>query len=229
MSLDDFILSHEDQIKRLAYDVPDLRLFLITPSQWLRVYKNKIEKFENLKELHFVRGLKPKRGELLNYFAKLEFLVNELFQARFLGLLSEKAYEFDDLLEFVDFSYKIRLLKKWKILSNNQVERISELFKVRNQLAHRWNEYEVSYGKDKGGNRLSITQNVEEFKADAEKIWVELIEIYMKEQEKGKGLLISKIEDPNTINIWEEVSRASREAEGSENSEYRPPDFGVSV
>ncbi|MGA7369372.1 MAG: hypothetical protein WBX01_09595 [Nitrososphaeraceae archaeon] len=39
LSLDDFILSHEDQIKTPAYDVPDLRLLLITPSQWLRVYK----------------------------------------------------------------------------------------------------------------------------------------------------------------------------------------------
>jgi hypothetical protein len=87
MSLDDFILSHEDQIRKLAHDVPDLRLLLITPSQWLRVYKNKIEKFENLNELYFVRGLKSKRGELLNYFAKLEFLVNELFQTRFLGIL----------------------------------------------------------------------------------------------------------------------------------------------
>lgn len=229
MSLDDFILSHEDQIRKLATEVPDLRLLLITSSQWLRVYKNKIEKFENLKELYFVRGLKPKRGELLNYFAKLEFLVNELLQTRFLGLLSEKAYEFDELLEFVDFSYKIRLLKRWKIISNNQVERISELFKVRNELAHRWNEYEVLYGKDESGNRLSITENIEKFKVDAEKIWIELIEIYMKEQEKGKGLLISKIEDPNTINIWEEVSRASREAEKSENSGYRPPDFGVSA
>jgi hypothetical protein len=93
------------------------------------------------------------------------------------------------------------LLKKWKIINNNQVERISELFKVRNELAHRWNEYELSYGKDESGNRLSITQNIEKFKVEAEKIWVELIEIFMKEEEKGKGVLISKIEDPNTINI----------------------------
>jgi hypothetical protein len=42
----------------------------------------------------------------------------------------------------------------------------------------------------------------------------------MKEEEQGKGVLISKIEDPNTIKIWEEVSRASHEREKSENSEY---------
>lgn len=199
---------------------------MITPSQWLRVYKNRIEKFENFTELYFVRGLKPKRGELLNYFAKLEFLVNELIQTRFLGLLSEKAYDFDDLLEYVDFSYRVRLLKKWKMISNNQLERISEISKVRNQLAHRWDEKEVSYGKDENGNPLLIAQNIEKFRTDAEKVWVELITIFMKEQEKGKSLLISKIEDPNTINVWEEVSRASHDME---KSDYPPHDFGISV
>lgn len=79
------------------------------------------------------------------------------------------------------------------------------------------------------GNPQLINQNIEKFKVDAEKIWVELIKVYMKEQEKGMGQLISKVEDPNTINIWEEVSKASHQREKSKNSQYRPPDFGISV
>jgi hypothetical protein len=113
MSLDAKIPEIESLIWKHRDSFRDLRILLITPNQWLRVYNGRIEKYESASELHFVRGLKPYRGDILDFFAKLEFLVNELIQARFLGLFSEKAYEFDDLLVKIDFEQKIRLLKKW--------------------------------------------------------------------------------------------------------------------
>ena len=44
-------------------------------------------------------------------------------------------------------------------------QRIAELFKVRNQLAHRWNENEFFYRKDSNGKHLTITVNILKFTA----------------------------------------------------------------
>src|SRR5579863_2701230 len=77
----------------------ELRLFIITPNKWLRVYKGHFERYQASAQLSFIRNLRPDRAYILNLFAKLEFITNEFIQARFLGLFSEKAYEFDDLLE----------------------------------------------------------------------------------------------------------------------------------
>jgi hypothetical protein len=222
MSLGDKIPEIESLIKKFIEKNPDsvqdLRLLLITPNQWLRVYGGRIEKYQSAEELYFVRGLTRDRGDMLDFFAKLEFLVNELIQARFLGLFSEKAYEFDDLLEKIDFEQKIRLLKKWGIINNNLLGKIQHIFTVRNQLAHRWDEKEVFYGKkDASGNKLPLTEaeNFNKFKADGESVWVEVVKIFMVEEEKGIERLVVKLDDPNTISVWADITK-QRETEYSE-------------
>jgi len=40
---------------------------------------------------------------------------------------------------------------------------------------------------DSNGKPLTITEHIEKFRTDAEKVWVELIEVFMKEEEKGVG------------------------------------------
>jgi hypothetical protein len=79
--LDDKIL--EIETRRNDDKLSELRLLLITPNRWLRVYNKRIEKYASNTELHFVRGLHPYRGEILNFFAKLEFLANELILVSF--------------------------------------------------------------------------------------------------------------------------------------------------
>jgi hypothetical protein len=187
MSLDEKIPEIEAFVLKNRDKLHDLRILLITSNQWLRVYNGGIEKYDRSAELQFVRRLGPYRGEILDFFAKLEILVNELIQARFLGLFSEKAYEFDDLLEKIDFEQKIRLLKKWGTINNNLLERIQQIFTVRNQLAHRWSEKEAFYKKDVSGNRLRLTEteNFNKFKADGESVWLEVIDIFMAEEEKA--------------------------------------------
>ena len=96
MTLDDQIFHIENLLKERRDLLPGRRLFLITHRQWLWVYNDRIEKYEQLVELAFIRNLKPERGPLLNFFSKLEFLINELIQAKILGLFSEMAYELDD-------------------------------------------------------------------------------------------------------------------------------------
>src|SRR5437899_1804974 len=90
MQLDAVIPEIESLIKKNPDSLRESRLLLITPNQWLRVYYGRIEKYESASELHFVRGLRAYRGDVLDFFAKLEFLVNELIQARFLGLFLRK-------------------------------------------------------------------------------------------------------------------------------------------
>ena len=214
-SLEHKIPEIESFIWRNRDTLQALRIFLITPNQWLRVYNGEFEKYASATELSFIRGLNPYRGEILNFFAKLEFLINELIQARFLGLFSEKAYEFDEVLEKINFEQKLKLLKDWGITNNNLLERIQHLFAVRNHLAHRWKEQEAFYGKDPTGNKISLIKNFEKFKVDGESVWVEVINKFMAEEEKDIGRLISKLDDPNTINVWADITK-KREREDSE-------------
>jgi hypothetical protein len=127
MTLDDQIFHIENLLKEHSNLLPGRRLFLITHSQWLRVYNDRIEKYEQLVELAFIRNLRPERGQLLNFFSKLEFLTNELIQAKILGLFSEKAYELDDLLENVNFGSDIKLLRKWQVISHNLEKHILDI------------------------------------------------------------------------------------------------------
>ena len=126
-----------------------------------------------------------------------------------MGLFSEKAYEFDDLLEKINFEQKVRLVKKWGIINDKLRERIEHIFALRNQLAHRWDEREAFYEK------VSLIENFEKFKVDGESVWVDVVQTFMAEEEKGIGRLVSKLDDPNTINAWADITK-QREREDSE-------------
>jgi hypothetical protein len=71
------------------------------------------------------------------------------------------------------------------------------------------------YGKNPDGNKASLVENFDKFKADGECVWVDVIHTYMNEEEKGIGKLISKLDDPNTINAWADITK-QREMEDSE-------------
>ena len=82
-------LSLDDSIERLwklvdekIHQIPNLRIFLITWQKWLRVYNGKMEMSTQFEESAFIRNLKPERGSIIDFLSKLEFLVNELIQAR---------------------------------------------------------------------------------------------------------------------------------------------------
>jgi hypothetical protein len=200
----------------------ELRIFLITKDQWLRVYKGQMEKSMQLEELNFIRSLKAKRGDIINFFSKLEFLVNELVQARMLGLFSEKAYDFDQVLECIDFSDRLELLNEWQIINGSEMDKISRISSVRNQLAHRWSENEVSYRKDTTGKKLSISDNIQKFREDAEKIWMLLIDKYTIEEEKHIERVIQKLVDPNTINVWADIHKEQEEDNADDSKRFSP-------
>jgi hypothetical protein len=187
-----------------------MRLLLITKSQWLRVHNGHIEKYSQLVELSFIRNMQPTRGVILDFFSKVEFLVREMIQARMLGLFSEQALEFDDLLRKVGLHDCVDTLKKWGMIDSNLQRKINKLASVRNQFAHSWSEREVSYKLDVVGNPVSIITNFHEFKKDAEDVWVKLIDIYIELENRFIDRLVSKLEDDNTINVWAYIT-AERE------------------
>jgi hypothetical protein len=73
------LLTNEIDRFGLRDKLPSLRLFLISHSRWLRVYNGRIERSKEYSNVDsFVANMRPDRGDILNFFSKVEFLVNEL-------------------------------------------------------------------------------------------------------------------------------------------------------
>jgi hypothetical protein len=156
----------------------DIRLFMITEKMYVRIYRGKVTWKLLSEEYEFVRKLNCERGEILDLFSKMEFMVNELVQLRMLGANSEEAEKLDDVLAYVDFFSRLKLLRKWGVLENKTVEMVNQTKQVRNGFAHAWGTEEVLY-KEK-----PIEENFGVFKKDMEEIWKALVDVYSLEQKK---------------------------------------------
>ena len=118
----------------------DLRLLIITPNQWLRVYNGKMDGRRELIENAMIEQL-ARRGDILDFFSKLKSLIKEIVQAMILGLFSPKVKEFDDILLKVHFAGC--MLGQMESDKGQPEKKIKELTKVRNELAHSWSESDV--------------------------------------------------------------------------------------
>ena len=156
----------------------DIRLFMITKTMYVRIYRGKVTWKLLTEELEFVKKMKCERGEILDLFSKMEFMINELIQLNLLGANNQESAKLDDALAYVDFFSRLRLLKKWGILDNSTVEMLNQTKQVRNGFAHAWGVEEILY-KEK-----PIEKNFQAFTLDMEKIWEALVEVYMVEQKK---------------------------------------------
>jgi len=157
----------------------DLRLFLFTKNKMLRIYYGRITGEISFSEgIGKIQSMKCERGNILDVFAKLEFIINEIIQLKLLGANSgEKGLMLDNILANVDFFSRIKLLNDWNILDSKQLNFLMQTKQVRNSFAHCWDKKEVSYkGK-------FIEETFEEFKKDMETIWIVLLEVYDKEQQ----------------------------------------------
>jgi hypothetical protein len=221
LSLDDDIERVWKWVNEKRNQLPDLRIFLVTHHKWLRVYRGKMEMYIPFEELAFIKNLKADRGDIIDFFSKLEFLVNELIQAKMLGLFSDKAYHFDGILENIDFWRRVILLRRWGVIDKDEIKKIEKIKCVRNELAHLWSEKEVSYENG------SISDNIEKFRDDAGKVWTSLISKYMVEEEKHIGHVTQQIDDPNTISMWAEISKEQeQEQQNIDDSERFFPSIG---
>lgn len=172
-----------------AKNIPkDFRYFIVSENQFLRVYNG--GKFFRMcfDENKIVTSLKLDRGQILDLFSKLEFFVNELILLRVLGLNSDKNFMLDDILEYVDFFSRVKILRQWNIIDGTLSDLLMQTKQVRNGFAHAWDASEVSY---KG---YLITASFAEFKKDMEQIWKQLVTIYNDEFQKiDKQKIIDEI------------------------------------
>jgi hypothetical protein len=190
----------------------DLRLFFITGTEFIRIYYGHCSRSVSAEEFRFVRRLtffkNEDRGEIIEVFSKLEFLVNELIQLKLLGLNAENGRKLDDLLEEVSLDSRVGLLKQWGIINKELRSKIKKVTDVRNDLAHVYDISNVSYSKKVPGKKksetVSIRQAFDDFKQDFEEVWKGLIEIYKDQQEEFGSVLnvlINQIRESKTYRL----------------------------
>lgn len=192
-----------------AFD--NIRLLFITEKEFVWFYYGSSSEECVSEDFCFIKNLREvNRGKILDLFARLEIVINELIQLHLLGQNAEQAKELDKLLECTNLWTRARLLEKWKVIDHELFDKIIKVNEVRNKLAHVWDEKtEVMYYKDydkttlqqsefrmlfhdiadefreneKITVRASIRTLFEEFKRDFEEVWKRLIEVYKQKQE----------------------------------------------
>lgn len=131
-----------------------------------------------------ITGLSFDRGEVLELFAKVEFLINTLV----LSYIKPTGGSFDDfnkLLDSTDLFSKIKVLMEWGVLSPKLGSKLISIKKVRNSFAHRWSEDDVLFE----GKPLNKDAVFEKFVKEITTIWMELIKISQSIQPDIKELL----------------------------------------
>lgn len=196
-----------------------MRLLIITPNRWIRANDGHMNMQNELMEFGSIGRLgrgRYVRGDILAFFSRLEGLVREIIQARILGLflLSEKAEEFDQILQKVGFNGSIRLLVEWGIIKGSLKNKIDKLNGIRNQLAHSWDESDVYYDRN---TSIRLKDNIVQFREDAKEVWLELIKIHMKAEAKDIENLLVRLGDYNTIPAWNDITR---EIESQGNTDH---------
>lgn len=182
-------------IEKNRNDLGNVRLLMITPTRWLRLYKGEISRSpENLEHELFSNLEEIDRGKILDIFSKIEFLVNEMIQTKVIGYDVDRSYLLDSILENISFSTKLSLLKEWGLFEGYEDRifyKIKAIMNVRNRLAHQWSPTESEYKK------RPLIQVFSDFKKDLKKCWIDLIEIYSKEQDQKLNKYVYEIDKGN--------------------------------
>lgn len=200
----------QEQLKNNdAFD--NVRLLFITEKEFVWFFYGSCFSEEGFEDFYFVRNLREiNRGRILDLFARLEIVINELIQLHLLGQNAEQTKELDKLLERINLWGRARLLERWNVIDHELFDKIIKVNDVRNKLAHVWDEKtEVMYSKDydkttleqsefrllfhdiadefRENEKITVNASIrtffEEFKRDLEKVWKGLIEVYKQEQE----------------------------------------------
>ena len=190
----------EDKLNKLFIFMRENRVqpakfFIIGKKQWLRVYGGKINHGLHRDEFGAIIPDRLERGEILDSFAKLEFIINEIIQAVILkNDLSINGLRLESLNSKIDLNQKVRILREeWKIISNDTFQMLMKLKNVRNVLAHSWDFDNATYGKDK-----TLETNFEQFQQDLKEVWKRLIVTYENVQPQN-DLMDNVLEDMKQV------------------------------
>ena len=146
-------------------------LAILTENEFLFSYKDRLSVSEFMTGHGPVSGLRPMRGDVMDFFAQLEFIVNKIFVTHLVNSKNE-VRKFEQLLDGIDFFLKIRLLNEWSLIDNRAKERLICLKEVRNGFAHNWESKEIKYKGE------PVVGNFSQFKKDATLVFSALIDLY---------------------------------------------------
>lgn len=150
-------------------------IFIIGKKRWLRVYEGTINYGYHKEEFGGIVPSRFDRGDIIDSFTKIEFIINEIIQAFIIkNDFSEKSLHLDSLNNKIDLVQKIHILRdEWKIISDDTFQLLNKLKNVRNVLAHNWDFGNAVYGTNK-----TLKSNFENFKKDLKEVWKRLIVVY---------------------------------------------------
>ena len=154
------------------------RFFLVDESSYLYLNEAVIEHAPNYTIDTDWKNV-PDRGDLLDRFAKFEFLITELIRLTITGFVFENGTKLIDVMN-QNTRTKINYLQKWNIIDKKITKKLSLLFEIRNGLAHKFDSADVHYE----GLILSTSTTWTKFKQDMKECWLGLITAYLKEEEK---------------------------------------------
>src|SRR6185312_1229323 len=158
----------------------DLRLYLVTEDG--REYYVKDGRFRQ-EYMNDFQWLTSERGNVLEAFARFEFLIGEIIRFKIIGFETEKNDMIIDLISAINLNRQISLLSDWKIIDVDLKKRMNSLLEVRNGLAHKFFKEEINY-KNKELMEFGENKAFDGFKKDMIEIWKKLVKIYVQEQEK---------------------------------------------
>ena len=158
----------------------DLRLYLVTEDG--REYYVKDGRFRQ-EYVNDFQWLTSNRGNVLEAFARFEFLIGEIIRFKIIGFETEKNDMIIDLISAVNLNRQISLLLDWKIIDSDLKKKFNSLLEVRNGLAHKFFKEEINY-KNKELMEFGENKPFDDFKKDMNETWKKLIKIYVNEQEK---------------------------------------------
>ncbi|MGY5143736.1 MAG: hypothetical protein ACW9XH_04560 [Candidatus Nitrosopumilus sp. bin_32a] len=159
---------------------PEIRLYLIDDEGQEYVIKDGQFSREYQNDFQY---LFAKRGDILDAFARMEFIIGEIIRFHLIGFENGKKDMFIDLISSVGIRRQVTWLGDWHIIDSNLKKNLDTLFQVRNGLAHKHFVEEVSYKNKKFMNFLE-DKAFDGFKKDMLNVWKNLLKIYVKYQEK---------------------------------------------
>ncbi len=173
----------------------DIRLFLMEPAYTVRCIGGEFflekheKKFSYINNLRFEAG--TMRGDILEVFARLEALTFEFFHLLFFGLDYTHSERFDQVLEFLSHSERVRLLRRWGMMNRNTEGKFQDVARVRNHLAHAWDAGTAPYKK----SVLSDPETFTRFQTALIDIFKNLITAYQQQQQHDFEMYIQDLID----------------------------------
>jgi hypothetical protein len=156
----------------------ELSILFILDNSLIRVHKGVVNLESSRHNYSEIKGLSCNREDILKYFTKIDFIIDQLIGIRLLDNFPKNSEILGDVLEELSLAEKLNLLFKWGFLKRSSRSNWNKIRKVRNDMAHKWSTREMVYEK------LKLEDNFARFRDDFSKEWKNLIEIYRSVQTK---------------------------------------------